>query len=181
MKITSSTRNFVCVLFLSFVFSTFSVNQIRASISSIPLQTDKSSTVEELVVIVDSFLNPLEKSDATGSLKILFDILPVGSETQENIKLDIQVLTEKLGFPLSHEFVGYRTLGNCQRYILIYFLSYHEKMPVAWEFTFYRPVAGGKWQMNLFRFNSDEIFEFISIPKIHFESIINSLSGTQPK
>ncbi|MBF0546488.1 MAG: hypothetical protein HQM08_18725 [Candidatus Riflebacteria bacterium] len=142
------------------------------------LLTEKTPAIGEVVALVDSFFGPLEKSNATDSLKILFDILPVGNDTQESIKQDVQILTDKLGYPSSHEFIGYKGLGNCQRYLLVYFLSYHDKMPVAWEFTFYRPKADGKWQMNLFRFNSDEIFEFFGIPKIQFESILHTLTQT---
>ncbi|MBF0500618.1 MAG: hypothetical protein HQM09_10840 [Candidatus Riflebacteria bacterium] len=139
--------------------------------------TETTPAVKEILPIVDDFFGKLEAKNATDSLKQLFDIFPIEERSQKNFRSDIQVLSEKLGYPTGHEFIGFRPIGKCERYFLVYLLTHHDKMPVAWEFTFYRPVAGGKWQVNYLRYNSDEIFEFFAYPKLRFEGAVKAAEG----
>lgn len=143
--------------------------------SALPLQTEPSTAVKEILPLTDDFFGKLLAKDASGALQLLFSIFPIDERAQGNFRSDIQLLSERLGFPGAHEFIGFRQLGGSERFFLMYFLSHHDKMPVAWEFTFYRPKISNKWQVNYLRYNSDEIFEFFAYPKMHFESFLKGV------
>lgn len=138
----------------------------------LPLQTEPGGAVKEILPLTDDFFGKLEGKDASSALQLLFSIFPINEAAQGNFRSDIQLLSDRLGYPGAHEFIGFRQLGASERFFLLYFLSHHDKMPVAWEFTFYRPKTSNKWQVNYLRYNSDEIFEFFAYPKIHFESFL---------
>ncbi|MFZ2960125.1 MAG: hypothetical protein WA705_24860 [Candidatus Ozemobacteraceae bacterium] len=166
----------VVVLFLGFCFACCSMSSAAEEL----LQTEPPAAVKEIIPIVDDFFGKLQGKNATDSLKLLFAIFPIEERSQKNFRSDIQLLTDRLGFPSGHEFVGFRSIGKSDRFFLVYFMTHHDKMPVAWEFTFYRPTAEGKWQINYLRYNSDEVFEFLAYPKLRFEGSLRATEQPAP-
>ena len=147
----------------------------------VPIETTPTPQVREIQTIVNELFAPLVKKDTEGFLKKLFAVFPIGDRARLSFSEDIKTLTSKLNFPLDFEFVGYRSSGKSERFLLVYYLSIHPDMPVGWEFTFYRPVADGPWQMNFLRYHSDELFEFLHYPKMPFEVMQRQLREGQPQ
>ncbi len=135
----------------------------------VPLETTPNAQVREIQTVVNEIFPPLIKKDAEGFLQKLFAVFPIGEQARRSFSEDVKHLIQRMGFPLDFEFVGYRSSGQSTRFIQVYYLSIHPTMPLGWEFTFYRPIADGPWQMNFLRYHSDELYEFLNYPKLPFE------------
>jgi len=136
-----------------------------------PLSTTTTSAVSEVCAIANDFFSKFETLDVQTSMKGLFTIFPLNQQAQDAFVIDVTNLKTKLGTPTGHEFIGYRPLGSTQRYFVVYFLTFHPRMPVAWEFTFYKPDLKAPWQLNFIRFDADDIQEFLEFTKLQFESL----------
>lgn len=147
-----------------------------------PLSCTTTPAVSEVLAIAEDFFGKFEKLDVQTAMKGLFAIFPLNQQAQDSFVIDVTNLKTKLGTPTGHEFIGYRPLGSTQRYFVMYFLTFHPRMPVAWEFTFYRPDAKAPWQINFIRFDADDIQEFLEFTKLQFESLRrqNSSSPSTP-
>lgn len=136
-----------------------------------PLSRATTPAVNEALAIADDFFGKFEKLDVQTAMKQLFAIFPLKDEAQNGFIGDVTNLKTKLGTPTGHEFIGYRPVGATQRYFVMYFMTFHPRMPVAWELTFYRPDPNAPWQLNFIRFDADDIQEFLEFTKLQFEAL----------
>ncbi|HOT29114.1 MAG TPA: hypothetical protein PLU72_13095 [Candidatus Ozemobacteraceae bacterium] len=136
-----------------------------------PLSTTTTPAVSEICAIAEDFFSKFETLDVQTAMKALFAIFPLNQQAQDAFVIDVTNLKTKLGTPTGHEFIGYRPFGSTQRYFVVYFLTFHPRMPVAWEFTFYKPEPNAPWQLNFIRFDADDIQEFLEFTKLQFESL----------
>lgn len=136
-----------------------------------PLSTASTPAVSEVCAIAEDFFSKFETLDVQSAMKGLFTIFPLNQQAQDAFVIDVTNLKTKLGTPTGHEFVGYRPLGSTQRYFVVYYFTFHPRMPVAWEFTFYKPQPNAPWQLNFIRFDADDIQEFLEFTKLQFESL----------
>ncbi len=155
----------ICALVCCLLFTTMETS------AQTPLSRATSPAVAEILVIADDFFEKLEKTDTYSAMKRLFEIFPLKTESQEAFVSDVTNLKTKLGSPTGHEFIGYRPVGSTERYYVTYFMTFHPRMPVAWELTFYRPIPNAPWQLNFIRFDADDIPEFLQFTKLQFEAL----------
>ena len=140
------------------------------------LETKPTPQIKELQGVITTLFAPLIKQDSETFLKKLFEIFPIGERARAGFGDDLKTLGGRLSFPAEVEFVGYRTVGNSERYFVVYYLSMHPEMPVGWELTFYQPQAGKIWQLNFLRYHSDDLYEFMQLPKMQFEALQKQLN-----
>ncbi|HOY65420.1 MAG TPA: hypothetical protein PLP29_00945 [Candidatus Ozemobacteraceae bacterium] len=138
---------------------------------------DSSPALNEVLAIANDFFDKLEKSDTQTAMKRLFEIFPLKVEAQDAFISDVTNLKTKLGTPAGHEFVGHRPVARTDRYFVTHFLTFHPRMPVAWELTFYRAASDGPWQLNYIRFDADDIPEFLQFTKLQFEALRSRATG----
>lgn len=138
-------------------------------------ETATSSETEEIRTITEGFFNKWINEDESSSFKEIFEIFPVADSAKESLAGSVARIKTTLGRINTHDFLGYRFFKNSQRYYALYYISYHELMPVGWEFTYYKSTPEGKWQLNFIRFDSDDIFDFIHFPKLQFDSYKESV------
>lgn len=162
------------------IVSTFITN-VWAQTDACPLETGSFAPVEQVKPIIESFFNNLASQDVVTAAKDIFAIFPISQEAKDNFANKITSMKMKLGNVIGNEFVGYRRLGASQRYIIVYWFSFHELMPVLWEFSFYRPKSDGPWQLNFIRFESDDLLEFLSFPKLQYDSFRERLENATKK
>lgn len=143
-----------------------------------PLSTNTTPALSEVCAISEEFFSKFETLDVQTAMNGLFAIFPLNQQAQEAFVIDVTNLKTKLGTPTGHEFIGYRPLGSTQRYFVVYFLTFHPRMPVAWEFTFYKPDPKAPWQLNFIRFDADDIQEFLEFTKLQFESLRRQNTST---
>ncbi len=136
---------------------------------SMPLETAAFAPVDEVKPIIEEFFGNLTTQDVITASKNLFAIFPISPQGKEGFANKITALKGKLGNLTGFEFLGYRRIGLSLRYIVVYYFTFHDLMPILWEFSFYRPKAGGPWQLNFIRFESDDLMEFLAFPKMQFE------------
>lgn len=136
-----------------------------------PLSHAATPALNEVLAIADGFFDKFEKLDVQTAMKHLFEIFPLKPDAQNAFVRDVANLKTKLGIPTGHEFIGYRPIGATQRYFVMYFMTFHPRMPVAWELTFYRPDLNGPWQLNYIRFDADDIHEFLEFTRLQFEAL----------
>lgn len=134
------------------------------------------SKIKELIPILDNFFNLLAKKDAYSATKDLFKIFPISQDAKDDFVNKITFAKTKLGNITGHEFVGYKKIGLATKLYIIYWFSYHELMPILWEFTFYKP-NNDSWQLNYIRFESDDIMDFLTLPRLMFEKLRSELSS----
>jgi|GEM_PF-2034167 len=155
----------ICSLVLCLLFTA------AESSAQTPLSRASSPAMTEILAIADDFFERLEKTDTYSAMKRLFEIFPLKTESQEAFVSDVTNLKTKLGSPTGHEFIGFRPVGATERYFVTYFMTFHPRMPVAWELTFYRPAPNAAWQLNFIRFDADDIPEFLQFTKLQFETL----------
>ncbi len=166
---------YICLLIAIAAFSSASVAHAQT-----PLSTATTPAVSEVCAIANDFFSKFESLDVQTSMKGLFTIFPLNQQAQDAFVIDVTNLKTKLGTPTGHEFIGYRPLGSTQRYFIVYYFTFHPRMPVAWEFTFYKPDPKTPWQLNFIRFDADDIQEFLEFPKLQFESLRRQNPSTPP-
>ncbi len=142
-----------------------------------PIQTEPDNQVKELIRIVDGLFTEFEGPREELFLKKLFQLFPLNETAQLGFMGDVVNLKQRLGTPVGHEFIGFRKVGASKMYYLLYFFTLHQVMPVAWEFTFYRPKAETPWQINFIRLQSDDIWEFLTQTTHQFEAFKNLGKG----
>lgn len=142
-----------------------------------PLTLDSTPALKEVLAIANDFFGKLETADTQTAMKRLFEIFPLKVEAQDAFISDVTNLKTKLGTPASHEFVGHRPVARTDRYFVTYFMTFHPRMPVAWELTFYRATSDGPWQLNYIRFDADDIPEFLQFTKLQFEALRSRTAG----
>ncbi|HNV72732.1 MAG TPA: hypothetical protein PKO06_23685 [Candidatus Ozemobacteraceae bacterium] len=173
MKLSVSFLLLIAVLFSTGLYA-----------QPVPLETTPNPQVREIQTVVNEIFPLLIKKDSEGFLKKLFEVFPIGEQARISFSNDVKHLIARLQSPLDFEFVGYRMSGQSVRFIQVYYLTIHPTMPLGWEFTFYRPVADGPWQMNFLRYHSDELYEFLNYPKLAFEvmqkTLREELQGPRP-
>lgn len=163
----------ICILItIAFLWMTLCVH------AQTPLSTTATPAVNEVLAIAENFFSKFETLDVQTAMKGLFTIFPLNQQAQDAFVIDVTNLKTKLGTPTGHEFIGYRPLGSTQRYFVVYFLTFHPRMPVAWEFTFYKPDPKAPWQLNFIRFDADDIQEFLEFTKLQFESLRRENAST---
>jgi hypothetical protein len=119
--------------------------------------------------LAESFFSAWPTVDTETAIKTLFAVFPIGDAGKAQVINDITRAKLAMGEPNGFCCVGYRAPTGSERLVWLYFLSYHHLMPLAWEFTFYRPRPEGPWQLNLIRFESDEVHDFLTLPKLVFD------------
>ncbi|NLI75118.1 MAG: hypothetical protein GX442_01595 [Candidatus Riflebacteria bacterium] len=134
-----------------------------------PLETAAFAPADEVKPVLEEFFGNLTTQDVVTASKNLFAIFPISPQGKEGFANKITIMKGKLGNLTGCEFLGYRRFGLSQRYVVVYYFTFHDLMPVLWEFSFYRPKAGGPWQLNFIRFESDDLMEFLAFPKLQFE------------
>lgn len=140
-----------------------------ACAQSLPLETASFTPAEEVKPILEEFFGKLITQDVVTASKNLFAIFPISPQAKDGFANKITTMKGKLGNLTGCEFLGYRRFGLSQRYVVVYYFTFHDLMPVLWEFSFYRPKAGGPWQLNFIRFESDDLMEFLAFPKVQYE------------
>jgi len=144
------------------------------------IKTLPNENIKWPLSVIESFMSNLEKDTALAGLEKLFEVFHIGQSAKDAFAADLGNLKVKLGIPTGHSFIGFKSFGKSDHYYILYFFSYYNRMPVAWEFTFYRPVTGGAWQLNYIRFESDDIADFLSFPKLQFEAYRKLANDASP-
>ena len=107
--------------------------------TALPLETQADAKVADVVKLVEGFFAKLQTEDVTTALKPVFQIFPIREEAQNGFINDVTRMKLRLGNVSGSEFLGFRRFGRSDRYFLVYFFTFHDRMPVAWEFTFFQP------------------------------------------
>ncbi|RCK80490.1 MAG: hypothetical protein OZSIB_3236 [Candidatus Ozemobacter sibiricus] len=148
-----------------------------AQVTGCPLETVPFAPVDQVKPILETFFANLATQDVVSAARDLFAIFPISQEAKDSFANKITAMKGKLGNLSGSEFIGFRRFGVSQRYVIVYWFSFHDLMPVLWEFSFYRPKPDGPWQLNFIRFESDDLLEFMAFPKLQYDTLRMQLEG----
>lgn len=149
------------------IYKSSSGNEMNA----FQLHSGKLPEMKDILNISKEFFTLIVKKSVDEATQPLFKIFPISDKSKNKLTKDIKGLTTTIGPMIQAEYIGYRTIGSLKRFFTLYFISYHGIMPLAWELTFYQPIANSKWQLNFIRFNSDHMYEFLKYPMLRLNQI----------
>ncbi len=121
--------------------------------------------------LVRNWFCSLVASGSEDAWRAIATAFPIGEEGHARFRERVARNFGIVGAPQSFDLVNVRSLSGTEGWVQLVYLMYNQRLPLAWEFTWYRPRPDKAWQLNLVRMESDAIYPFVSLSQLEFESI----------